>query len=313
MKPCSDNLMRLVTYTRMGVPSIGIELEDGVLDIPDAASRFGRMHHVHGKMFPSTMIDLLQWPAGVEVVRQILDRYNEATSQERPLLYKLSNVSFLAPIAQPGKIVAIGLNYMDHVEETGRETPKAPVVFAKFPSSIIGPGDDIIIPSVSKKIDWEVELGIVIGKQCKNIPEESVLDHIAGYTIINDLTARDLQREDGGQWVRGKSIDTFCPMGPCIVTSDELGDASGLKMHTKVNDVIKQESTTSNLIFNVIQLVSYLSKSFSLEPGDVIASGTPAGVGFTRNPPEYLKAGDEVELYIEGIDYLRNKVAAATE
>jgi len=296
----------------MGVPSIGIELEEGVLDIPDAASRFGRMHHVHGKMFPASMIDLLKWPAGVEVVRQILDRYNETTPKERPLLYDLSDISFLAPIDRPGKIVALGLNYMDHVEETGREVPKSPIVFAKFPSSIIGPEDDIIMPSVSKKIDWEVELGILIGKHCKNVSEESALDYIAGYTVINDVSARDLQSGDG-QWVRGKSIDTFCPMGPCIVTSDELGDGSGLKMHTKVNGVIKQESNTSNLIFNVPQLVSYLSKSFSLEPGDVIASGTPSGVGFARDPPEYLKSGDEVELYIERIGYLRNKVTAVTE
>lgn len=297
----------------MGVPSIGIELDDGVLDIPDAASRFGRMHHVHGKMFPSTMRDLLKWPAGVEVVRQILDRYNETTPKERPLIYDFSNISFLAPIDNPGKIVALGLNYIDHVEETGREVPKFPVVFAKFPSSIIGPGENIIIPSVSQKIDWEVELGIVIGKHCKNVSEEDALDYIAGYTIINDVSARDLQRGDGGQWVRGKSIDTFCPMGPCIVTADEIGDGSGLKMHTKVNGVIKQNSNTSNLIFNVPEIVSYLSKSFTLEAGDIIASGTPSGVGFARDPPEYLKAGDEVELYIEGIGYLRNKVAATTE
>ena len=300
--------MRLVTYTRMGVPSIGVELEEGVLDIPEAASRFGRMHHVHGKMFPSTMIDLFQWPAGVEVVRQILDRFNETSDDEKPLLYELSSVNFLAPLHRPGKIVALGLNYQDHVEETGRDVPGFPVVFAKFPSSVIGPDDDIVIPRVSKKIDWEVELGIVIGNICTDVSEENAIDYVAGYTIVHDVSARDLQQSDG-QWVRAKSIDTFCPMGPCIMTADELGNASELKMHTKVNGVIKQESNTSNLLFNVPQIVSYLSKSFTLEPGDVIATGTPSGVGFTRNPPEYLKPGDEVELFIEGIGYLRNKVA----
>jgi 2-keto-4-pentenoate hydratase/2-oxohepta-3-ene-1,7-dioic acid hydratase in catechol pathway len=291
----------------MGVPSIGVELEEGVLDIPEAASRFGRMHHVHGKMFPSTMMDLLHWPAGVEVVRQILDRFNEAADEEKPLLYNLSSVRFLAPIHRPGKIVALGLNYRDHIEETGREDTGFPVVFAKFPSSVIGPDDDIVIPKVSKKIDWEVELGIVVGRTCRDVSEEDAIDYLAGYTIVHDVSARDLQREDG-QWIRAKSIDTFCPMGPCIMTADELGDASELKMYTKVNGVIKQESNTSNLMYSVPQIVSSLSKSFSLEPGDVIATGTPSGVGYARDPPEYLKSGDEVELFIEGIGYLRNKV-----
>jgi acylpyruvate hydrolase len=217
-------------------------------------------------------------------------------------------VRFVAPIRRPGKIVALGLNYRDHIEETGKEVPEFPVVFAKFPSSVIGPDEEIAIPKVSKKIDWEVELGVVIGKTCKNVAEEEAVDYVAGYTIVNDVSSRDLQRSDG-QWIRAKSIDTFCPMGPCIKTADELGDASELKMHTKVNGVMKQDSNTSNLLFNVKQIISYLSKSFSLEPGDVIATGTPSGVGFARDPPEYLKSGDEVELFIEGIGYLRNKVA----
>ncbi|MFW9919718.1 MAG: fumarylacetoacetate hydrolase family protein [Candidatus Thorarchaeota archaeon] len=300
--------MRLVTYSRLGVPSIGVELEEGILDIPEAASRFGRMHHVHGKLFPSTMMDLLQWPAGVEVVQQILDTYNESEPEEKPLLYRLSSVRLLAPIERPGKIVALGLNYKDHIEETEREIPKVPVMFAKFPSSVIGPDDEIIIPLVSKKIDWEVELGIVIGRNCKAVSEEDALDYIAGYTILNDVTARDIQKHDGGQWVRGKSIDTFCPMGPCIVTADELGDGSGLRLQTKVNGVIKQDSSTSELLFNVPQIIAYLSQSFSFEPGDVIATGTPSGVGFARNPPEYLKHGDVVELSIEKIGILRNTV-----
>ncbi|MFW9849191.1 MAG: fumarylacetoacetate hydrolase family protein, partial [Candidatus Thorarchaeota archaeon] len=282
--------MRLVTYTRLGVPSIGIELDEGVLDIPEAASRFGRMHHVHGKMFPATMMDLLQWPAGVEVVRQILDRYNDAADEERPLLYELSNVRFLAPIPRPGKIVALGLNYRGHIEETGRDIPEFPIVFTKFSSSVIGPDDEIVIPSVSKKIDWEVELGVVIGKTCTNVSEKDAIDCVAGYTIINDVTARDLQRKDG-QWVRAKSLDTFCPMGPCIQTADELGDASELKIHTKVNGIIKQESNTSNLLNNVPKIISHLSKSFTLEPGDVISTGTPSGIGYARDPPEYLKSG----------------------
>ncbi len=300
--------MRLVTYSRLGVPSIGVELEEGILDIPEAASRFGRMHHVNGKLFPGTMMDLLDWSVGVDVVRQIVDTYLEAEPSEKPLLYNLESIRLHAPIERPGKIVALGLNYRDHVEETGRDVPSFPVMFAKFPSSVIGPDDSICIPSVSKKIDWEIELGVIIGRYCKDVKEKDALDYVAGYTIINDVTARDIQKHDGGQWVRGKSIDTFCPMGPCIVTADELGNASDLRMETKVNDVVKQDSNTSNLLFDVPKIISYLSQSFTFEPGDVIATGTHSGVGFARSLPEYLKSGDRVELFIEKIGHLRNPV-----
>ncbi len=299
--------MRLVTYSRMGVPSIGVELEFGVLDIPDAAAHFGRKYHVRGQSFPNTMMDLLNWESGIDVVRQIVQRYMKTPKGERIMTHSVSNVTFDAPLPRPGKIVALGKNYKDHIEETGSEVPEFPVIFAKFPSSVIGPDDFIPIPAFSSKIDWEVELGVVIGKNCRDVSEKKALDYVAGYTIINDVTARDLQMSDG-QWIRGKSLDGFCPIGPCIVTRDELGDASNLKMHTKVNGVTKQESSTSKMLFNVPQIVSYLSNSFTLEPGDVIATGTPSGVGFVRNPPEFLKAGDKVESYIAKIGYLRNKV-----
>ena len=299
--------MRLVTYSRMGVPSIGVELESGILDIPDAASHFGRKYHVRGHSFPATMMDLLQWVSGIDVVRQIVARYLKTPEGERLMTHPLKSVTLDAPLSRPGKIVALGKNYLDHVVETGSDIPEHPVVFAKFPSSVIGPDDPIPMPEVSSKLDWEVELGVVIGKTCRNVSEKKALDYVAGYTIINDISARDLQMGDG-QWVRGKSLDGFCPMGPCIVTQDELGAASKLKMHTKVNGVIKQASSTSEMIFKVPTIVSYLSKSFTLEPGDVIATGTPSGVGFVRDPPEFLKAGDKVELYIEKIGYLRNKI-----
>ena len=299
--------MRLVTYSRMGVPSIGVELESGILDIPDAASHFGRKYHVRGHSFPATMMDLLQWVSGVDVVRQIVQRYMKTPEGERLMTRPLKDVALEAPLSRPGKIVALGRNYLDHVEETGSDVPDFPVIFAKFPSSVIGPNDYISMPKVSSKIDWEVELGVVIGKSCRGVSAKKALDFVAGYTVINDVSARDLQMNDE-QWVRGKSLDGFCPMGPCIVTQDELGDASKLKMYTKVNGVVKQESSTSNLMYNVPKIVSYLSKSFTLEPGDVIATGTPSGVGFVREPPEYLKAGDNIEMYIEKIGYLRNKI-----
>ncbi|MHA1960703.1 MAG: fumarylacetoacetate hydrolase family protein [Candidatus Thorarchaeota archaeon] len=299
--------MRLVTFSSLGITSIGIELESGILNIPEAASRFGRRYQIDGQPFPNTMMRLLEWEPGFEVARQILDRFVKTPENERPLVLSAGDITIEAPIRKPGKIIAIGLNYTDHIEETGKDVPEYPVVFAKFPSSIVGPDDPISHPTLTKRLDWEVELGVVMGRRCKDVGENEVLNFVAGYTVVNDLSARDLQLQDG-QWVRGKSLDGLCPMGPCIVTTDDLGDASGLKMHTKVNGEIKQDSNTSNLLFGVPQLVSYLSQSFTLEPGDVIATGTPSGVGFARDPPEFLKAGDEVEVYIEKIGSLRNKI-----
>jgi acylpyruvate hydrolase len=299
--------MRLVTYSRLGVPSIGVELGDGILDIPDAASRFGRAYHIKGLSFPNEMIDLLSWESGIEVVKQILERYNRSPAAERPLLFPIGSVKLEAPIPRPRKIVALGLNYRDHAEETKKEIPQYPVIFSKFSSSVVGPNDSIPMPRVSSKIDWEVELAVVIGKVCKGVTENDALSNIAGYTVVNDVSARDLQRNDG-QWVRAKSLDGFCPMGPAIVTTDELDDASGLKMQTVVNGTAKQDSNTSNLIVGVKGVVSYLSQSFTLEPGDIIATGTPCGVGFARSPPEYLKAGDVVEVKIERIGTLRNRM-----
>jgi 2-keto-4-pentenoate hydratase/2-oxohepta-3-ene-1,7-dioic acid hydratase in catechol pathway len=294
----------------MGVPSIGVHLESGILDIPDAASYFGRKYHVHGQSFPTSMLDLLSWESGIEVVRQIVERYEQTPTGERLLTRALNSVTLEAPIPRPGKIIALGRNYLDHVKETGSENPKFPIVFAKFPSCVIGPNDPIPIPKISKQVDWEVELAVVMGKICKDVKEDQSLDYISGYTIINDVSARDLQQSDG-QYVRSKSLDGFCPMGPCIITRDELGDGSGLRMTTRINSVIKQESNTSKMSFNVPQIISYLSKSFTLEPGDVIATGTPSGVGFVRKPPEFLKPGDEVEQFIEKIGFLRNPVIAS--
>jgi 2-keto-4-pentenoate hydratase/2-oxohepta-3-ene-1,7-dioic acid hydratase in catechol pathway len=302
--------MRLVTYSRMGVPSIGVHLESGILDIPDAASFFGRKYHVHGQSFPSTMLDLLGWDAGIDVVRQIVDRHEQTPEGERLLTRPLSSVILEAPIPRPGKIIALGRNYLEHISETGSQTPDFPNIFAKFPSCVIGPNDPIHIPKISKEIDWEVELGVVIGRVCKDVKETHSLDHVAGYTIINDVTARNLQQRDG-QYVRSKSLDDFCPMGPCIVTRDEIGDGSGLRLSTKVNGIVKQDSNTSNMRFTVPQIIAHLSQAFTLEPGDVISTGTPGGVGFVRNPPEFLKPGDEVEQYIEKIGFLRNPVVAS--
>lgn len=299
--------MRLVTYSINGVFSIGVELDSGILDIPEAAARYGVIHCTSGHLFPKTLLELLQWESGIETVSHILQQYLEVSKDLQMLLHPPDNVRLEAPILRPGKIIALGLNYRDHIQETGRDVPEFPVVFAKFPSSVVGPGVDVKHPKVTRRLDWEVELGVVIGKTCREVSEKDALEYIAGYTVINDLTARDLQKRDK-QWVRGKSLDGLCPMGPCIVTRDELGDGSGLRLYSKVNGEIKQDSTTSNLLFSVPQIVSFLSQSFTLEPGDVIATGTPSGVGFARDPPEYLKPGDEVEVSVERIGVLRNRI-----
>ncbi|MFQ5832623.1 MAG: fumarylacetoacetate hydrolase family protein [Candidatus Thorarchaeota archaeon] len=302
--------MRLITYSKDDKTSIGVELTDGVLDIPNAAHHFGIEHQVDGLRFPVRMIDLLKWDAGTATVMEIVETYLKSSSDSRPELLAKEEISLKAPIARPGKIIGLGLNYRDHAEETGVSVPDFPPIFAKFSSSVTDPDSEIPIPKVTKKLDWEVELGVVIGKTCKEVSEEKAMEYVAGYTIVNDVSARDLQRTDA-QWIRGKSLDGLCPMGPCIVTTEELGEASDLALQTRVNGVLKQDSSTSYLLHKVPQIVSYLSMSFTLEPGDVITTGTPSGVGFVRDPPEYLQVGDEMELYIEGIGHLRNRIVAA--
>lgn len=218
---------------------------------------------------------------------------------------------FGAPISRPPKIVAIGLNYLDHASESKMEVPDTPLVFTKFSSSIVGPTDEIQIPvDLTQEVDYEVELGIVIGKKAKNIAPEEALSHVFGYTIINDISARDLQFSDE-QWVRGKSLDTFCPMGPVIITADEVADPQSLEISCSVNGDTLQQANTRDMIFGVADLVSQLSHSFTLEAGDVIASGTPQGVGFSRKPPVYLTPGDTVRTRISSIGELNNPIVKA--
>lgn len=221
-----------------------------------------------------------------------------------------SSVTLLAPIADPPQFIGVGQNYQDHVAETGVEPPSRPVTFGLLRNAIVGPGVPIKIPPFTQEVDWEAELAIVIGKGGSDIPRSRAVDAIAGYTIVNDVTARDIQMAEG-QWGRAKSFNTFKPMGPWIVGTDELGDAAGLAISLSVNGVVRQKSTTSNLIFDVPSLVSYLSQQTNLMPGMVIATGTPGGVGFGHRPPEYLKDGDVVEIVIEGIGSLVNPVRNA--
>lgn len=203
------------------------------------------------------------------------------------------------PVKKPGKIICIGLNFKDHAEESGMEPPAEPVVFFKATSSLCGPNDNLVIPRGSQKTDWEVELAVIIGKKASYIEESDSYNYVAGYSLHNDYSERAYQLEQGGQWVKGKSCDTFAPLGPFIATKDEIEDVNNLGMWLKVNGEQKQNGTTANFIFDVAHVVSYLSRFMTLEPGDVISTGTPAGVGLGFNPPQYLKPGDKVELGIE--------------
>jgi 5-carboxymethyl-2-hydroxymuconate isomerase len=215
-----------------------------------------------------------------------------------------------APL-RPGKIVCIGLNYADHVREAGMETPARPLIFAKFPSTVIGPHDDVVVDAaLTERVDWEVELGVVIGRRTRRVATEEAMESVFGYTVGNDVSARDLQFADG-QWVRGKSLDTFCPLGPVIVTRDEVPDPQALALRTWVNDELVQDSSTSEMIFGVAELISFCSHSFTLEPGDLLLTGTPWGCGEFMTPRRSLRPGDVMTSEAEGIGRLRNAVVAA--
>ncbi|WP_420582299.1 fumarylacetoacetate hydrolase family protein [Reichenbachiella sp.] len=219
-----------------------------------------------------------------------------------------ASVRLGAPLARPSKIVCVGLNYAKHAAESGMDIPAEPVLFFKATSAIVGPNDDIIIPKGSEKTDWEVELAIVIGKKASYVDEKHAMDHVAGYVLHNDVSERAFQLERSGQWVKGKSADTFAPIGPFIATKNEIAEPGKLKLWLKVNDEMMQDSDTSDLIFDVPHLVSYISQYMTLLPGDIISTGTPFGVGMGLNPPTYLKDGDVVELGINGLGTSKQKV-----
>jgi 2,4-diketo-3-deoxy-L-fuconate hydrolase len=222
----------------------------------------------------------------------------------------LEEASLHPPIARPEKVIAIGLNYEDHAAETGAEIPDKPVVLTKYPNTIIGPGAPIRIPPITEQVDYEAELAVVIGRRAKNVPESEALDHVFGYTNANDVSARDLQFSEGGQWTRSKSIDTFLPLGPYVATRDEIPDPQNLYIRAILNGETVQDGTTSRMIFSVAELVSFLSQGMTLEPGDVIITGTPPGVGMARDPQLWMKPGDEVSIEIEGLGTLTNPVEA---
>lgn len=309
--------MKLATFASDLIPQPGLGLVQGdeIVDVDLAARALNLIP-------PDSMLDLLDHQQrGMAELREIVDKasgrpYSEVkTFTEIGAVHKLSQVQLLAPIVRPRKnIMCLGWNYAEHEKESaearGRapSIPEYPVLFTKAPTTVNAPYGNIIIdPAVSEQVDWEVELGVIIGKTGKDIRVEDALSFVFGYTVINDVTARDIQNRHK-QFFKGKSIDGYCPMGPWIVTVDEIADPQSLELHLKVNGITKQQAKTSSMIFSVRQIIAILSIGMTLEPGDVIATGTPSGVGFARNPPEFLKAGDLVEAEVENIGMLRNPV-----
>lgn len=234
-----------------------------------------------------------------------------AEAAEKGWLTRRADAYWLAPVPRPGKLICIGLNYRDHAAESNMPIPERPVVFSKFSTAVIAPGEPVVIPATSEQVDYEAELAVVIGRRAKNVSAGSALDYVLGYTAFNDVSARDFQFADG-QWQRGKSCDTFAPMGPFIVTADEIPNPHNLAIKLRLNGKTMQDSNTDQLIFGVPELIAFLSETITLEPGDVIATGTPPGVGFARKPPVFLKAGDQMEVEIEKIGVLNSVVQKGT-
>jgi 2-keto-4-pentenoate hydratase/2-oxohepta-3-ene-1,7-dioic acid hydratase in catechol pathway len=250
--------------------------------------------------------DLLRIVRGGDAM---LERVHEAINSATRRAFDLSEVRLTAPLLNPSKIIAVGLNYIDHCKEANLPVPQEPVLFTKWPNSITGPYDELHWPEgVTREVDYEVELGVVIGRRGRNIKEADALDYVCGYTVVNDVSARDLQFANAKQWDRGKSLDTFCPWGPWIVTRDEIPDPHNLTVRTILNGQEMQLSNTRNLIFNIRQIIAYASQGTTLLPGDLIPTGTPFGVGFSRTPPVFLQHGDVCECEVEHVGKISNKV-----
>ena len=233
-------------------------------------------------------------------------------ANDKGWLVPSSDAYWFAPVPRPGKVICIGLNYRDHAAESNMPIPEKPVMFSKFSNCVIAPGEPVVVPSTSQQVDYEAELAVVIGRRAKHVPADRAYDYVLGYTAFNDVSARDFQFADG-QWQRGKSCDTFAPMGQTIVTTDTIKDPHKLSIKLVLNDQTMQDSNTDQLIFGVPALIEFITQSITLEPGDVIATGTPPGVGFARKPPVFLKPGDRMEVLIEGMGGLGNPVVSESE
>jgi 2-keto-4-pentenoate hydratase/2-oxohepta-3-ene-1,7-dioic acid hydratase in catechol pathway len=282
--------MKFVTFVREGASEPGVLIDTNVVSLKGAGF--------------ATLVDAI---AGGPAARARIGTWvlKPAASAVAPL----ASVRLLAPIPRPPKIICVGLNYRDHAIESNMEIPKVPTIFSKYATSVIGPGEKIRLPRVSTKPDYEAEFAVIIGKGGRHIPADAWKEHVFGYTIVNDVSARDYQMATS-QWMIGKTFDTFAPMGPAIVSADEIADPHNLDISLTINGETLQHSNTKNLIFRIPDLIEYLSAVFTLESGDVISTGTPAGVGFARKPPRFLQPGDDVKVRVEGLGELWNPVAA---
>ena len=281
--------MKLIRFGERGAEKPGLLLADGRrVDASSIVSDYDEAFFAEG---------------GLERLRRWVD---DGSAAEAPVV--APDVRLGSPVPRPSKIVCVGLNFFDHAAESKMKVPDEPVLFMKASSALSGPFDDIELPRGSEKTDWEVELAFVIGRRAKYVSEEEALDYVAGYVVHNDVSERAYQIERGGQWVKGKSCDTFAPLGPALVTADEIADVHNLRMWLRVNGETVQDGSTSKMVFNVPQLVSYISEFMTLLPGDVVSTGTPAGVGLGFTPPRYLKNGDVVELGIEGLGEMSQTV-----
>jgi len=297
--------LRLVCFQGAETESYGVQATSSkILDLLELSMSLNRS-------IPPSLDELILFGTeGLNVITRLIKGSN--LSQKRNATIKLSSVKLLAPVASPPKIICLGLNYRDHAAEQNAPLPDEPIIFLKPRTAVVGPDESIVKPAFVKELDYEAELAVVIGKRGKDIPVEEAKNHVFGFTCFNDVSARDVQFRDK-QWTRGKSFDTFAPMGPCITTTDQIGDLTNLWIRTRVNGELRQNSSTNNMVFNVYQIVHELSRVMTLEPGDVIATGTPAGVAFAMKPePKFLLPGDVVEIEIENIGKLRNKVVASS-
>ena len=281
--------MKLIRFGEFGKEKIGVQIEDINYDVSALGLDYNEQFFADN---------------GLAKLKQFL----QDNTGKLPLVPADARLG--APFARPSKIVCIGLNYKDHAEETNSPIPAEPIIFMKSTTALVGPNDQIVIPRSSEKTDWEVEFGIVIGKQASYVEEAQALDYVAGYVLHNDVSERNYQLERGGTWDKGKGCDTFAPMGPVMTTTDEVPDINNVRLWLKVNGKVYQDGNTSNLIFSVPFIVSYVSQFMTLLPGDVISTGTPAGVGLGFNPPIYLQAGDVVELGADHLGSSRQEVVA---
>ncbi len=291
--------MKIARYDHSRKECYGIVDNQQYLSLPELAKHFG-------ENLPPLLQDFVaQGESSRDVARKL--HAKAQGSRIFDFYAPISEVSLLAPIPSPPKIICLGLNYLDHAAETGKTVPKDPIIFMKPRTAIIGPDQKIVRPSFVRKLDYEGELAVVIGKRAKKVPASIAKNYVFGYTVFNDISAREIQFGDG-QWTRGKSFDTFAPMGPWIVTNDQLPNTENLSIRTWVNGELRQDSSTRNMAFKIEEIIQQLSGVMTLEPCDVIATGTPAGVGFAMNPPRFLKPGDVVRIEIEGIGVLKNEV-----